>query len=127
MKFNKDKCGVLHLARNNLTHQYRLGADLLESSSAERDLRVLVDNKLVMSQQCALVAKKINAILGCIKKSMTSKWKRGSPPPLLCPGQATSGVLCPVVDYPLQERQGTAGESPAEGYEDGQGTGVFLS
>jgi len=27
--------------RNNPTHQYRLGADLLESSSVERDLGVL--------------------------------------------------------------------------------------
>ena len=34
---------------------------------------ILVDDRLVMSQQCALVAKNANAILGCIKKSMASR------------------------------------------------------
>jgi len=46
MKFNKGKCRVLHLGRNNPMHQYRLGADLLGSSSAERNLEVLVDDQV---------------------------------------------------------------------------------
>ena len=47
--------------------------DLLESSSAERNLGVLIDDKLTMSQQCVLAAKKANGILGRIKKSVASR------------------------------------------------------
>jgi len=73
MKFNRDKCRVLHLGRNNPMHQYRLGADLPECSSVERNLGILADHMLTVSQQCALVAKKANGILGCIKKNVASR------------------------------------------------------
>ncbi|PKU41177.1 hypothetical protein llap_8517 [Limosa lapponica baueri] len=53
--------------------QYRLGADLLDCSSVEKDLGVLVDNRMTISQQCDLVAKKANSILGCIKKIVASR------------------------------------------------------
>jgi len=35
MKFNKEKCEVQPLGRNNSTHQYMLGATQLKSSFAE--------------------------------------------------------------------------------------------
>jgi len=54
-------------------HQYRLGDDLLERSSVEKDLGVLVDNRLAMSQQCAHVAKKGKGILRCITDSMARR------------------------------------------------------
>ncbi|PKU46532.1 hypothetical protein llap_3159 [Limosa lapponica baueri] len=73
MNFNKGKCRVLHLGRNNPMHQYRLGADLLESSSEEKDLGIRVDNRMTMSQQCALVAKKASGILERIRKSVTGR------------------------------------------------------
>ncbi|PKU44519.1 hypothetical protein llap_5170 [Limosa lapponica baueri] len=73
MTFNKGNCRVLHLGRKNDRHQYRLGVDLLESTSEEKDLEVLVDSKLSMSQQCALVAKSASGILGCVGKSVASR------------------------------------------------------
>jgi len=73
MRFNTGKCRILHLGRNKSMHQYRLGADLMDCSSAERDLGVPVDDRLTMSQQCALVVNKANGILGCIKRSVASR------------------------------------------------------
>ena len=43
--------------KNKSKYQYRLGHDLLERDSVE-DLGVLVDDRLAMSQQCALVARR---------------------------------------------------------------------
>ena len=72
IKYNKAKCKVQHLGQSNLKHRYRLGREWLERSPDRKDLGMLVDST-TMSQQCVLAAQKVNCILGCIKRSVTSR------------------------------------------------------
>ena len=58
MKFKTGKSQVLHLGGNKPMHQYVLGADQLESSLAEKDLEVLLNTNLDMSQKSALVIRR---------------------------------------------------------------------
>ena len=42
----------------------------LGNTTCKKDLEIVIDHKLNMSQQCDVATKKANAILGCINRSI---------------------------------------------------------
>ena len=78
-------------------HRYRLETVMMETRSAEKDLGVLGDNRLTMSQQRAFVAKKASGLLWCMKKSVASRLKEVIL--LLC-----SALVRPHLDYIKRRR-----------------------
>src|SRR6267154_2236162 len=75
MKFNTDKCSVMHLGRNNMANQYKLDDKKLKESKNERDLGVIIDKNLKFSDHCNKVANTANVTLGMIKRTIKCKSK----------------------------------------------------
>jgi len=114
-RFNKAKCKVLHLCWGNPRYQYRLGDERIESSPEEKDLGVLVDEKLVMSHQCALdAAQNMAGLLGCIPSSVGTKSREGNLPLCSTLVRPTPGVLCPALEPPAQEGHRPVGAEAEE-------------
>ena len=98
IKFNKAKCKVLHMGRDNSKHKYRLGGEWTERSPEEKDLAVLVDKKLNLTYQCALAAQKANRILDCINSNVASRSREVMLS--LCSGKTPPGILHPALEPP---------------------------
>ncbi|GAB0189939.1 triadin [Grus japonensis] len=124
MKFNKAKCKVLHVGRRNPKHNYRLGEEWIESSPKEKDLGVLIDEKLNMSRQCCACSPESQPCPGLHQKKCGQQVEGGDPAPLLGSGETPPGVLRPALGAPVQERHGVVGASPEEGHEADQRDGA---
>ena len=62
MKFNSNKCKILYVGENNPAVSYYMDASALESSGVEKDLGVLVDNKLKFDQHINETVKQSNRL-----------------------------------------------------------------
>jgi hypothetical protein len=79
LQFNGQKCKILHFGKNNPQHQYFIKDGdtkrILESSTAEKDLGVWVDDGLTFENHVNEVVKKGNRLCGLLKRTITNKEK----------------------------------------------------
>jgi len=71
LKFNKEQCKSAALRRNSLRRQHTLGAAQLQSSSAEGDLGVLVEDRTFFREEVFKAQEQ--AVPTCCK---TNRWGR---------------------------------------------------
>ena len=69
MQFNASKCSVMHFGKTNPQFSYTMGGYapagvVLNASTEEKDVGVIIHNSLKPAKQCAKAASKANQILG---------------------------------------------------------------
>lgn len=69
MKFSRATCEVLYAGQGHPKRQH----GLTESSPEEKHSRVLVDEKLIMTQQLTVPPQETSRILGGVKRSVTNR------------------------------------------------------
>ena len=71
MKFNLEKCCILHFGFNNQKFQYTMNGAVLQSESQQKDLGIIITDSCKPSDQCAAAAKKANQVLGRINRAFS--------------------------------------------------------
>lgn len=68
LKFNVGKCKVMHFGYSNPHYGYTMEGRELQEVNNEKDLGVLIDDKLMFSSHVATAVAKANRLLGLIKR-----------------------------------------------------------
>ena len=79
MKFNIQKCHILHLGRNNLLFEYTLGEDKVACVEEEKDIGVLITSSLKPGRKCEQAAGVANRILSQVLRAFTFSGKEVLP------------------------------------------------
>ena len=73
MKFNVNKCKIMHYGFNNPSYKYLMNDEVLINTEEERDLGVTIHKSLIPSCHTAHCVKRANQMLGMIRKSFQYK------------------------------------------------------
>ena len=70
LHFNTSKCKVMHIGKHNVKDTYMMNGQVLETTRAEKDIGVMVQDDLKPSLHCAKVAAKANGVLGQLSRAV---------------------------------------------------------
>jgi hypothetical protein len=73
MKFNVEKCKIMHLGRHNPNFKYTMEGSELQAIEAERDLGLTMTRDLKCSNQCIQAYKKASQMLGMVARTIKSR------------------------------------------------------
>ena len=73
LKFNIDKCKIMHMGKSNPNTVYSIDNTALKVITEERDLGVVMSSDFKSSAQCIQATKTANKIVGIIKRKFTCR------------------------------------------------------
>ena len=73
MKFNVDKCAVMHIGHNNINGIYTMTNQQLPVTEQQRDLGIIITKDLKRQQQTEKSCKTANRVLGFIARNFKYK------------------------------------------------------
>jgi hypothetical protein len=72
LKFNANKCKVMHLGSKNIKADYTMDGNTLDKVKEENDLGVIMDDQLKFHTHISAAVSKANQIMGIFKRTFTS-------------------------------------------------------
>ena len=78
MRFNVDKCSVMHIGHNNMKSNYNMSNQQLPTTDQQRDLGIIITIDLKWQKQTEKSCKTANRALGFIAAISGTKTKNRS-------------------------------------------------
>ena len=75
MRFNVDKCSVMHIGHNNMQSNYNMSNQQLPTTDQQQDLGIIITKGLKWQKQTKKICKTANRVLGIISRYFRYKNK----------------------------------------------------